>query len=154
MAVSVEQTYMYDRILVPTDGSDPAAAATDHALTVADRFDATVHALYVVDVDGIAHEAPGLGLDALRDALRTEGKAATDAVVERAEDRGVDVRESVVDGVAEDAIVDYADAEGIDLIVMGTHGRRGLDRYLVGSVTERVVRRTEVPTLVVRGGWD
>jgi len=145
---------MYDRILVPTDGSDPAAAATDHALTVADRFDATVHALYVVDVDGIAHEAPGLGLDALRDALRTEGKAATDAVVERAEDRGVDVRESVVDGVAEDAIVDYADAEGIDLIVMGTHGRRGLDRYLVGSVTERVVRRTEVPTLVVRGGWD
>jgi len=154
VAVSVEQTYMYDRILVPTDGSDPAAAATDHALTVADRFDATVHALYVVDVDGIAHEAPGLGLDALRDALRTEGKAATDAVVERAEDRGVDVRESVVDGVAEDAIVDYADAEGIDLIVMGTHGRRGLDRYLVGSVTERVVRRTEVPTLVVRGGWD
>ena len=145
---------MYDRILVPTDGSDPAAAATDHALTVADRFDATVHALYVVDVDGIAHEAPGLGLDALRDALRTEGETATDAVVERAEDRGVDVRESVVDGVAEDAIVDYADAEGIDLIVMGTHGRRGLDRYLVGSVTERVVRRTEVPTLVVRGGWD
>jgi len=154
VAVSVEQTYMYDRILVPTDGSDPAAAATDHALTVADRFDATVHALYVVDVDGIAHEAPGLGLDALRDALRTEGETATDAVVERAEDRGVDVRESVVDGVAEDAIVDYADAEGIDLIVMGTHGRRGLDRYLVGSVTERVVRRTEVPTLVVRGGWD
>jgi nucleotide-binding universal stress UspA family protein len=145
---------MYDRILVPTDGSDPASAATEHALTIADRFGATVHALYVVDVDGIAHEAPGLGLDALRDALRAEGETATNAVVDRAEDRGVGVRESVVDGVAEDAIVDYADDNGIDLIVMGTHGRRGLDRYLVGSVTERVVRRTELPTLVVRGGWD
>lgn len=145
---------MYDRILVPTDGSDPASAATEHALAVAERFGATVDALYVADVDGIAHEAPGLGLEALRDALRTEGETATTAVVERAEERGVDVTNSVVEGVAEDAIVDYASDEGVDLIVMGTHGRRGLDRYLVGSVTERVVRRTEVPTLVVRGGWD
>ncbi|MEF8855936.1 MAG: universal stress protein [Haloplanus sp.] len=145
---------MYDRILVPTDGSDPAAAAVDHALTIADRFDATVHALYVVDIDGIAHEAPGLGLDALRDTLRSEGETATAAVEERAEERGVAVRQSVIEGLAEDAIVDYADDEGIDLIVMGTHGRRGLDRYLVGSVTERVVRRTDVPTLVVRGDRD
>jgi nucleotide-binding universal stress UspA family protein len=145
---------MYDRILVPTDGSDPAVAATDHALTVAERFDATVHALYVVDTDGIAHEAPGLGLDALRDALREEGAAATAAVEDRAEKRGVNVTTAVVEGLAEETIVDYADENGIDMIVMGTHGRRGLDRYLMGSVTERVVRRTDVPTLVVRGKWD
>jgi nucleotide-binding universal stress UspA family protein len=144
---------MYDRVLVPTDGSDPAAAATEHALTIAERFDATVHALYVVDVDGIAHEAPGLGLDALRDALREEGEAATAAVAERAADRGVDVTEAVIDGLAEDAIVDYAEGNGIDLIVMGTHGRHGVERYVVGSVTERVVRATDVPTLVVRGEW-
>jgi len=142
---------MYDRILVPTDGSGPATAATKHALTIADRFDATVHALYVVDTDGIAHEAPGLGLDALRGALRDEGEAATDAAAERAAERGVDATTAIAEGIAEDTIVAYADEEGIDLIVMGTHGRRGLDRYLVGSVTERVVRRTDVPTLVVRG---
>jgi nucleotide-binding universal stress UspA family protein len=145
---------MYDRVLVPTDGSDPATAATDHALAVAERFDATVHALYVVDVDGIAHEAPGLGLDALRDALREEGEAATAAVVERAADSGVDATEAVIEGLAEDAIVDYAEGNGIDLIVMGTHGRRGMERYVVGSVTERVVRATDVPTLVVRGEWE
>ncbi|AZH25030.1 universal stress protein [Haloplanus aerogenes] len=145
---------MYDRILVPTDGSDPASTATNHALTIAERFDATVHALYIVDVDGIAHEAPGLTLDTLRDTLRQEGKTATAAVAERGDDRGVDVTTAVVEGLAEDIIVDYADEEGIDLIVMGTHGRRGMDRYLVGSVTERVVRRTDVPTLVVRGEWD
>jgi nucleotide-binding universal stress UspA family protein len=145
---------MYDHVLVPTDGSDPAAAATEHALAVAERFDATVHALYVVDVDGIAHEAPGLGLDALRDALREEGAAATAAVAERAVDRGVDVTEAVMEGLAEDTIVDYAEGNGIDLIVMGTHGRRGVERYVVGSVTERVVRATDVPTLVVRGEWE
>jgi len=145
---------MYDHVLVPTDGSDPAAAATEHALAVAERFDATVHALYVVDVDGIAHEAPGLGLDALRDALREEGEAATAAVAERTADRGVDVTEAVIEGLAEDAIVDYAEENDVDLIVMGTHGRRGVERYVVGSVTERVVRATDVPTLVVRGEWE
>jgi len=145
---------MYDRILVPTDGSGPATAATEHALTLADRFDATVHALYVVDTGGLAHEAPGIGLDTLRDALREEGEAATGTVADRGAERSVDVTESVAEGVAEDTIVDYADEHGIDLIVMGTHGRSGLDRYLVGSVTERVVRRTDVPTLVVRGDWD
>jgi len=144
---------MYDRILVPTDGSDPAMAATEHALAIAERFGATVHALYVVDTDGIAHEAPELGLDVLRGALREEGEAATGTVEMRAEARGVDVTAAVVEGIAEDAIVDYADDHGIDLIVMGTHGRHGVDRYLVGSVTERVVRRTDVPTLVVRGEW-
>jgi nucleotide-binding universal stress UspA family protein len=145
---------MYDRILVPTDGSDPAMAATEHALAVAERFGATVHALYVVDTDGIAHEAPELGLDVLRDALHEEGETATGTVETRAEAQGVDVTAAVVEGIAEDAIVDYADEHGIDLIVMGTHGRHGVDRYLVGSVTERVVRRTDVPTLVVRGEWD
>ena len=145
---------MYDHVLVPTDGSDPAMAATEHALAIAERFEATVHALYVVDVDGIAHEAPGLGLDALRDALHEEGEAATAAVAERAADRGVDVTEAVIEGLAEDAIVDYAEGNGIDLIVMGTHGRRGVERYVVGSVTERVVRATDVPTLVVRGEWE
>jgi nucleotide-binding universal stress UspA family protein len=145
---------MYDRILVPTDGSDPATAATDHALTIADRFGAAVHAVYVVDTDGIAHEAPELGLGALRSALEEEGEAATGAVRTRAEEHGVDVTTAIVEGVAEDAVVDYAETKGIDLIVMGTHGRHGIDRYLVGSVTERVVRRTAVPTLVVRGEWD
>jgi nucleotide-binding universal stress UspA family protein len=145
---------MYDHILVPTDGSDPATAATEHALAIADRFDATIHALYVVDVDGIAHEAPGLGLDALRGALREEGAAATAAVEDRADERGADATTAVVEGVAEDAIVHYADDHGVDLLVMGTHGRHGLDRHLVGSVTERVVRATDVPTLVVRGEWD
>jgi nucleotide-binding universal stress UspA family protein len=145
---------MYDEILVPTDGSDAAAAALDHAFAVADSFDATVHALYVVEAAAIAHEAPELPLDRLRETLRGEGETALDDLTTRASERGVDVTRALVEGIAEDAILDYVDDEDIDLVVMGTHGRHGLDRFLVGSVTERVLRRSAAPVLAVRGGGD
>jgi len=142
---------MYERILVPTDGSECAAAATEHAVTIADRFDATLHACYVVDVDAVAHAAPELSLDDLRETLREEGAAATAAVAERAAESGVETVETVREGIPEEAIREYADEAAIDLVVMGTHGRQGLDRYLVGSVTERLVRRSDVPVVTVRG---
>jgi nucleotide-binding universal stress UspA family protein len=141
---------VYERILVPTDGSACSAAAVDHALTVAERFDAVVHALYVVEADVVDHSAPAVDPETIREALRSEGADATAAVATRATARGVASVESVLEGVPVDAVLDYVDGEGIDLVVMGTHGRRGLDRYLVGSVTERVVRRADVPVLVVR----
>jgi nucleotide-binding universal stress UspA family protein len=140
---------MYDDILVPTDGSDPAAASFEHALEIADRFDATVHALYVVEAEAIAHEAPELPLGRLRETLRDEGETALDGLASLASDRGVEVSRALVEGVAADAILDYAAETGVDLIVMGTHGRRGLDRFLVGSVTERVLRRADAPVLAV-----
>ncbi|MFB6102214.1 MAG: universal stress protein [Haloplanus sp.] len=142
---------MYDRILIPTDGSDCATAAVEHALTVADRFDATVHILYVVETDLVGHSAPALDPDSLRDALRNQGETATATIEERAADRGLESVTSIVEGVPEDTILDYVGDEDIDLVVMGTHGRRGLDRYLVGSVTERIVRRADVPVLAIHG---
>jgi nucleotide-binding universal stress UspA family protein len=145
---------MYDCVLVPTDGSQRAAAAVDHALAVAERFDATVHALYVVETDAIAHEAPKLPLDELGAVLRSRGERATGAVAERAADRGVDAVESLVEGVADRAIVDYAAEVDADLVVMGARGRDGPGvagaGYPVGSVTQRVVRRAAVPVVVVR----
>jgi len=125
-------------------------AATEHAVTIASRFDATVHACYVVDTNAVAHEAPELSRDALQDTLAEEGAAATAAVAERAREAGLNAVATRLDGVPEDAILDYADENGIDLLVMGTHGRSGLDRYLVGSVTERVIRRSDAPVVVVR----
>ena len=143
---------MYDDILIPTDGSDPAAAAFEHACSLAERYDATLHALYVVETDSLAHEAPQLAIEELRETLRAEGEAILDDLVSRGTDRSIDVTDAIVDGVAENAILEYADDHGIDLLVMGTHGRHGLERYLVGSVTERVVRRSSVPVLVVGEG--
>ncbi|MXR42085.1 universal stress protein [Halobaculum sp. WSA2] len=143
---------MYDEILVPTDGSPAAAAAVEHAVTLADRFDARLHALYVVDAT--AYSAIEAGTDIVAEALETEGEDAVDRIAEAADDAELPVVESVVSGTAYRSILEYADDNDIDMIVMGTHGRRGLDRYLLGSVTERVVRSANQPVLTVRERSD
>lgn len=138
---------MYGDILIPTDGSDEIVGAIEHGVALADRYEATVHALSVVD--------PGAAEDLITDASlwepvyesRTEAAhRATAEVKEHAADHGVSVVESVRDGDPTREIVAYAD-EHADLITMGTHGRTGLSRYLVGSVTTSVVQSASVPVL-------
>lgn len=143
---------MYSEILVPTDGSPASAAAIDHAIDLAQQYDARLHALYVVD--GAAYSTLEAGAEIVVDALETEGTKATDHVAERAGDAGVDCTTMVTTGTAYRTISEYVEDNDIDLVVMGTHGRRGLDRYLLGSVTERVVRTADVPVLTVRQPAD
>jgi len=154
---------MYRTILVPTDGSDGAAAALDHALDLADRYDATIHALNVVgDANFLSYgdeAATGYDTQAVREGLAERGEELVETVRERAADRGVDCVAAVCSGgPAHEEIVEYAESEGIDLVVMGTHGRRGFDRILMGSVAEKVVRLSPVPVMTVRyedrGGFD
>ncbi len=140
---------MYDRVLVPTDGSEPSQRAADHAVDIASQYGATVHALFVVDQRGT-----GAHFDAVVEAQEAEGEAALDTVGERADAAGVPVDKHLRRGVPHEEIVDAADEYDADLIVMGTHGRTGFDRVVsAGSTTERVVRLTSVPVLVV-GGAD
>ncbi|WP_254545869.1 universal stress protein [Halomarina pelagica] len=136
-----------ERILLPTDGSDGAAVATEHALAVADRFDAELVVLNVVDERSL-----DLGLG--EDPLRERGDAIVAAAVERADAAGVPATGEVTVGVPDRAIREYAAARGIDLVVIGTHGRTGVRRYLLGSVTERVVRLSDAPVLTVRPSDD
>ena len=138
---------VYDDVLFTTDGSDASLAALDHALDVADRYDATLHVLYVADANRDSVTVLG---DEVVDALVEEGEAALEPVVERARSRGLDVIDEVVQGDPATAIAAYADARGADLIVMATRGRGGVDRLLLGSVTERVVRTADAPVLTVR----
>lgn len=147
---------MYERILVPTDGSDVAEAAVDHALDLAERYDAEVHALYVVDIDSVNFSLGTEQVDRLRqgrfdemDELKERADEATGVVAGRGADRGVEVVEHVSGGRPHKVIADYAEDHGIDLIVMGSHGRAGVRRALLGSVTERTLRSTHVPVLVV-----
>ncbi|GAA0535186.1 universal stress protein [Halorubrum ejinorense] len=147
---------MYERILVPTDGSDVAEAAVDHALDLAEKYDAEVHALYVVDIDSINL---GLGteqVDRLKqgrfdemEEVKAKADEATGAVAARAAERGVEVVEHVSGGRPHKLIAEYAEDHDIGLIVMGSHGRAGVRRALLGSVTERTLRSTHVPVLVV-----
>jgi nucleotide-binding universal stress UspA family protein len=143
---------MYDRILVPTDGSAATESATDHAIGLARQYGATLHALYVVDV--AAYSSLEVGADVVADELRSEGETAVDAVVERAADAGVEAETAVETGVVHRRVVDYVADNGIDLVVMGTHGRTGVGRFLLGSVAEKVVRTAEAPVLTVRSDVD
>lgn len=139
---------MYHDVLFPTDGSEGASAALEHAIDHALTYDATLHVLYVVEETYPAVEA---GPADILDDLRAEGEAALENARKRATEAGVEsVRGSVTGGSPYRNILQYAEEQGVDLIVMGTHGRRGVDRYLLGSVTEKVVRTADCPVLTVR----
>jgi nucleotide-binding universal stress UspA family protein len=147
---------MYERILVPTDGSDVAQSAVDHAIDLATKYDAELHALYVADTDAIAYSLGAEQVDRIRQGnfagmteLRRKAETATGYVAELAGEQGVDVVEHHAGGQPHDMIADYAEDNDIDLVVMGSHGRAGVRRALLGSVTERTLRSTHVPVLVV-----
>ena len=141
---------LYDRILVPTDGSADGRHAVEHALALAAVHDAAVRALYVVDTAsyaGTGMEASWAGID---DMLRSEAEEAVAEVESLAAAHETSVETAIVEGSPGKAIVAQATEADCDLIVMGTHGRGGIDRLLLGSVAERVVRRSPVPVLTVR----
>jgi nucleotide-binding universal stress UspA family protein len=142
---------MYDNLLFPTDGSPGATAALDHALDVAAAHGATVHLLNVADT---AQDSVTRIGDEVIDTLETEGERIVDEAAARANERGVSTETVVLQGEPYSTIVDYADERETDLVVMPTHGRKGLERFLLGSVTERVVRRANVPVLTVRPDSD
>ncbi|SFR35295.1 universal stress protein [Halogeometricum limi] len=145
---------MYENILFLTDGSDESLQALNDAVDIASQYDATLHALYVVDTDrsDAGLEDGPMDLTPIFEALRDQGEKAIRRARDAAEDAGVSVVESVRDApVVHRAVNDYVAENDVDLVVMATHGRRGLDRLLLGSVTERVVRTADVPVLTVRG---
>ncbi|MGQ4555304.1 universal stress protein [Halobellus sp. GM3] len=137
---------MYDAILVPTDGSDQADAAVDHAASLAAAHGATLHVLYVADAN--RDSVTTLGGEVV-DALEREGTRIIEKTTDRL-DLAIEVVDAVETGDPVGTILEYAETVDADLIVMGTHGRRGLDRYLLGSTTERVVRLSSIPVLTLR----
>ena len=142
--------HLYDRILVPTDGSADGRRAVEHALALAAVHDAAVHALYVVDAASYAGTGMEAGWAGIDDMLRSEAEEAVAEVESMAAAHETAVETAVVEGSPGQTIVDYATETDCDLVVMGTHGRGGIDRLLLGSVAERVVRRSPVPVLTVR----
>jgi nucleotide-binding universal stress UspA family protein len=142
---------MYDRILLPTDGSDASNRAVEEAIGLAGATGAELHVLFVVE--DIPY-APEMMDDEVESRIRQIGQEALEKIRARAEETGVDVVTEFEEGAPHTSILTYAEAADVDAIVMGTHGRSGLDRYLLGSVTERVVRTAEVPVLTVRMDTD
>lgn len=140
---------VYEDVLVPTDGSDAVQEAIDEAIALAGLSDATLHALSVVDIDDYAL-VPDAEVVAIEETLETAANRAVDDVRERGEAADLEVRTEVRRGTPHEEILAYAADRDVDLIVMGTHGRSNLDRVLLGSVTEKVVRNADRPVLVER----
>jgi len=140
---------MYDRILVPTDGSEGTTETLAHACSIATDNDATLHVLYVIDQRLYLAAEEGTQ-DEVVASLETRGQEALDAATTQAGTEGVEVETERRQGVPHTEIVEYADEIDADLVAMGTHGRTGRDRLAaLGSVTERVVESAERPVLVV-----
>ena len=144
-----ERSGMYDAILLPTDGSDESLAAADEAFELADRYDATLHVVYVVDT--AAFTSVDVRSDVVVEGLAEAGEEAVDRAVADARAAGVeDVVGEVAYGSPASTLIDYAEDHDVDLIVMATHGRGGIDRLLLGSVAERLVRSSPTSVLTVR----
>jgi nucleotide-binding universal stress UspA family protein len=142
------------RILVPTDFSAAADEALTYAKALAERLDASLHLLHVfTDPYAVAAVTPEVYAPVPRELRERALEEVRERLLERLdveeEQRFRGTRE-VVGGLTAPQIVGYAAERGIDLIVMGTHGRRGVAHLLLGSVAEHVVRTARCPVLTIR----
>jgi nucleotide-binding universal stress UspA family protein len=137
---------MFEDVLFPTDGSDGASRVLDHVLDLATEHGATVHLLSAAGVDD---ETLTSGRTEVAAEIESRAHSVVSAAAARADARGVETVTSVASSAPSDAVVDYTEEAGIDLIAMPTHGRTGLERILLGSTTERVVRRSPAPVLAL-----
>lgn len=146
---------MYERILVPVDGSDTSDLGLREALSLAKLTGARLHLIHVVDELSFAMGADAFGTfgTEVLTSLRESGKKVLAAGQAQADAAGVPCDTALLDSFAGrvcDQVVAEAEKWPADLIVIGTHGRRGAERLLMGSDAERILRLAPVPVLLVR----
>lgn len=134
---------MYDAVLFPTDGSEIATQALEHAISHAQIYNASLHILYVTDTRYYSTS----GREFERETL--SGEQVLDKAEAAASSREIAATTALRDGNPADEIVSYINNQDIDLIIMATHSRKGVDRFLHGSITEKVLRTAEQPVLAV-----
>jgi nucleotide-binding universal stress UspA family protein len=139
-------------ILVPTDFSEYADHALDYAITLAQKLRARLTLLHIIQLTPMTMgDMYGYSLEADLEAMESEAQRQMQALLNRVHQEGLESETAIVQGVPFQMIVDMAESQDIDLIVIGTHGRAGLTHALMGSVAEKVVRMAPCPVLVTRG---
>jgi nucleotide-binding universal stress UspA family protein len=144
---------MLKKILIATDGSKTSMLAAENAISIGKNSGASVTAVYVVDMHRLA-QLPGYAAmpgtkDRLMELMFKEGGEALEEIEDMARDAGVAYERALAEGDPGEELLKLCRDPGFDLIVMGTIGRSGLKRFLLGSVAEKVVRHSHVPVLVV-----
>ncbi len=142
---------LYQRILIATDGSEPNKKAVSYGVELARLSSAKVNVAYVVDTAAFASVPMDAGWEMMYELLQKEGNEAIQQIVDDAKASGIDIEGSLLEGHPSHEIIEFAQNNEIDVIVLGTLGKGGLDRFLLGSVAEKVTRNSKVPVLVVRG---
>ncbi|QAU12048.1 universal stress protein [Halorubrum sp. BOL3-1] len=139
---------MYETILFPTDGSEATISAAKHAFSHAERYDAEIHVLSIVEL------ASGLGTagrdEAELDERRADRLSAAERIASQTAPDGVEATITVELGSPARVITEYVDQNAIDLVVMSTKGRSGAERIVFGSITDEVVRHADAPVLAVQ----
>lgn len=151
-AARAEATDTVDTILLPTDGSEPATQAAVFGVELASQVTATVHFISVIDhgrssVLTEILDGEGAGTEAVLHELVSDQLTA---LVADAQNAGVEAHGMVTEGDPAEEIVHYAESNAVDLIGLGTTGRGGFERFLVGSVADHVIRTSPVPVLTLR----
>lgn len=139
---------LFENILVATDGSDRNATAVQEAIRIAAGSGAILHAIYVIDTGTFESASADVVVGNTYRVIQSEAEQALGRV--RSLAGNVDVKTTVLEGKPAQEIVRFAVAEKIDLIVIGTQGKKGIERLLLGSVAETVIRLAACKVLVVK----
>ncbi|MGB8216058.1 MAG: universal stress protein [Candidatus Methanoperedens sp.] len=153
---------LFKKILIATDGSEHVKKAVTYAIELAKLYGAELHAVYVMDISAdytrslyTDRSAGGLKRTLREeghcaDTCRKVGETATKYIEDIAKKEGLDIKKWIMQGHPAEEILKLAQVQSIDLIVMGTLGRSGIEKFLLGSVADKVIRNSKIPVLTVR----
>ncbi len=142
----------YTNILIGTDGGELMSPVYDHGAYLAQLTDATVHMVYVLDAWFTAYPTDR-SMENMYNNLLSRGKEIVAKAKKELVTRGVKeerVVTEVLDGSPAEKLAAYAESHGVNVIVMGAHARKGLDRLIIGSVADKIIRGARVPVFIVR----
>lgn len=136
--------------MVATDGSVCSRIAANKGIELAKLSGGTVYAVYVVSTEYFSSMAVDFDWERMHEALKKEGYKALNYVEGIGELESVNVESILLEGHPADELIRYAEKEEIDIIIMGTIGRTGLERLILGSVAEKVIRHSKIPVMVIK----
>jgi nucleotide-binding universal stress UspA family protein len=148
---------MFEKILIATDGSKHSEKAAEEALEVAKLTEGKVMALYVADMSkyfapvDMSYNIADEVIEGIRSSVQKDGEVAVKRLEKMAKEAEIPFEGKIIEGNPADDILKFAEENKVNLIVMGSIGKTGLDKFLLGSVAEKVVRNSRIPVLVVRG---
>jgi nucleotide-binding universal stress UspA family protein len=131
---------LYKKILIATDGSEHMKKVVPHAIELAKLSGAELHSVYVMYTT----------TKGLEDYLRNEGEEATNYIEKQAGEEGLSVEKWILKGHPVEEILNLADEQSVDMIVMGTLGRSGIEKFGLGSVADKVIRNSKIPVVTIR----